>query len=247
MIDVIERFWVLGGERFDLGTAALVRHRDGHPLGTFLSAVRADSVEGTDALLARADELVDGGCRHVRMDADTPPAVEAALVMAGWTPEHQLQLVLPADLAVEPARHPPRPVRDDDWPQIEALFRLDHLEEDARAGRPARPTAATAAAIALRRALTPAVGYFAVERAGELVAVIAAWAGDGTGVIEDVFVRADARGAGVATDLLRFAVGHARTAGAGPVMIGADPDDTVKQLYARFGFRPTAVTRGWIR
>jgi GNAT superfamily N-acetyltransferase len=110
-----------------------------------------------------------------------------------------------------------------------------------------RPAAATAAAVALRRALTPAVEYFAVERAGELVAVIAGWPGPGTGVIEDVFVREDARGAGLGTDLLRFLVGHLRTAGAGAVLIGADPEDTVKHLYVRFGFRPAAVARGWLR
>jgi GNAT superfamily N-acetyltransferase len=66
-------------------------------------------------------------------------------------------------------------------------------------------------------------------------------------MIEDVFVRDDVRGTGTATDLLRFLVGHLRAAGAGAVLIGADPEDTVKHLYVRFGFRPTAVTRGWVR
>jgi hypothetical protein len=45
--------------------------------------------------------------------------------------------------------------------------------------------------------------------------------------------------------MLRFAIGTARERGAGPVVIGAEVDDTPKRLYARFGFRPTAVTRSY--
>lgn len=75
---------------------------------------------------------------------------------------------------------------------------------------------------------------------------IAAWPGDdGIGLIEDVFVHPRHRRTGVATDLLRHAVGHARARGAGPVVIGAEVGDTPKHLYARFGFQPVAVARSY--
>lgn len=61
----------------------------------------------------------------------------------------------------------------------------------------------------------------------------------------DVFVHPDHRGHRVATGLLGLAVGRARGRGAGPVLIGAEPGDTPKRLYAALGFRPTAVTRSW--
>jgi GNAT superfamily N-acetyltransferase len=64
----------------------------------------------------------------------------------------------------------------------------------------------------------------------------------GLAMIEDVFVDPDARGAGIATQMLRFAVTAARAAGAGRVLIGAGVDDTPKRLYARFGVEPIAVT-----
>ena len=68
---------------------------------------------------------------------------------------------------------------------------------------------------------------------------------DGAAVIEDVFVHPDARGEGIATEMLRVAIGITREHAPGPVVIGADVDDTPKHLYARFGFRPTAVTRSY--
>ncbi len=80
-----------------------------------------------------------------------------------------------------------RYVRNDaGWCEIETLFRLDHIEEDARAGRPERPVAETRSAVLLRR-------------------------------------------------------------GSGPVLIGAEVDDTPKHLYARFGFRAIALTRSFSR
>ncbi|MCO1658026.1 GNAT family N-acetyltransferase [Pseudonocardia humida] len=251
VLDVSERFWSSGGERLDVDGAVLVRNpaAPGHPSGTFLTAVRTGSAEQLDRVLARCHDLVEGGCRRVVVDAATPPVVAAHLAVEDWTPTTQLHLVLPATAAVPAAGIAPRPLStDEDWARATELFRADHLEEDARHVRSARPAAATAAAVALRRSLTPAATWFAVERDGGFVAMVAAWAGDGgTGVVEDVFVRPDARHAGLARELLRFAVGQARAGGAGPVLIGAETDDTPKHLYARFGFRPAAVGHSWVR
>jgi GNAT superfamily N-acetyltransferase len=102
--------------------------------------------------------------------------------------------------------------------------------------------------VALRRGLGPSVTYLLAERCGEVAGCIASWPGEGgIGVIEDVFVHPGHRRLGVATDLLRHAVTHARGHGAGPILIGSEVDDTPKHLYAGFGFRPVAVSRSYSR
>jgi GNAT superfamily N-acetyltransferase len=245
-----QRFWSLGGERLDVGDAVLVRHQEAltNPLGTFATALRSTTSRAVAATLARCDDLVDGGCRRVLIDPDTPAAVEAHLAAEDWRLEPQLQLVLPATAGPGSTNLNPRPVRDDaDWQRLTELFRLDHLEEDAKAGRRPRPATETLAAVALRRALTPQAEYFTVERTGIPLAFFGVWVDDRIGLIEDVFVRSDARLQGLASDMLRFAVGHVRAAGAGPVTIAAEVRDTPKHLYARLGFQPVAVTRSWLR
>jgi GNAT superfamily N-acetyltransferase len=233
------RFWSHGGEVSDLNGATAVRNAaaPGHPLGTFLCELRT----------AEIAPLLTEPFRRVLVDADTPPAAEAHLVLHGWRLDVQLHLVLPPDAAVEPPASAVRPVVDDAaWAEVRRLFRIDHLEEDARHGRPARPDAATAAAVALRHSLGPGVEYLLAERGGEVAGCVATWPGeDEIGVVEDVFVHPGHRHRGVATELLRHAVTRARQRGASCVAIGAEADDTPKNLYARFGFRPVAVARSY--
>ena len=198
-------------------------------------------------MLAEASQRTGVSLRRVLVDPDTPPAAEARLALHDWQLDVQLHLVLPAAIAVEAPALQVRPVVDDaGWTEVHRLFRLDHLEEDARLGRPARPEEATAAAVALRRSLGPAVTYLLAKRSGEVAGCVALWPGDaGIGVVEDVFVHPRHRRTGVATDLLRHAVTDARARGAGPIVIGAEVADTPKHLYARFGFRPVAVARSY--
>lgn len=245
------RFWSLGAGVHALDGATAIRSptAPGHPLGTFLCEVRIADPSGVLAGFARR---TGGPCRRVLVDADTPPAAEAHLALHGWRLDVQLQLVLPAAAPVDAPNGPVRRVVDDaGWEHVYRLFRIDHREEDARLGRPARPEEETASAVALRRGLGPAVTYLLAERDGDVAGCIAAWPGDGgagmvAGMVEDVFVHPDHRGRGVARDLLRHAVAHARSHGAGPVVIGAEVDDTPKHLYARFGFQPVAVTRSYV-
>ncbi|TQM15498.1 GNAT family N-acetyltransferase [Pseudonocardia kunmingensis] len=238
------RFWSLGADVLDLGGATAVRSpaAPGHPLGTFLCEVRTAEPAGALVEFARRTRTP---CPRVLVDPDTPPAAEAHLALHGWRLDVVLQLVLPAGTAVGAPAGPVRPVTDDaGWAHVQRLFRIDHLEEDTRLDRPARSAEDTAAAVALRRRL--GVAYLLAERSGEVAGCIASWPGDeGVGMIEDVFVHPDHRRLGVATDLLRHAVGHARAHGAGPVLIGAEVDDTPKHLYARFGFRPATVARSY--
>ncbi len=242
------RFRSLGGDRIDLGRALVVRHPADDLAGSFATGLRAAPGE-VAALLARCAEHLPGGCRRVLVDADTPPAVEAHLALEDWWLDTRVDLVLPPSLVPPAPTRPLHPVVGDaDWARLATLLRQCHLEVDARSGRRTRPEAATAGSVALRRSMTPEAGWFAVEQGGEFVAMIGSWPGDhGVGVVADVYVRADVRRAGMAHDLLRFAVGHVRAGGAGPVLAIADTRGTPKYLYNRFGFEPTALTRLWTR
>ncbi len=46
---------------------------------------------------------------------------------------------------------------------------------------------------------------------------------------------------------LAHAVDDARSRGAGPVVIGAEVNDTPKEMYAALGFQPVCITRGWLK
>ena len=236
---VMRRFWSLGSDVLPLDGATAVRNRSApeHPLGTFLCELRTADVA----------PLLTEPFRRVLVDPETPPAAEAYLALHDWRLDVQLHLALPESAPIAVPTSAVRPVVDDaGWSEIHRLFRIDHLEEDARLGRPVRSEGTTADAVALRRSLGPGVTYLLAERSGEVAGCIAYWPGeDRTGLVEDIFVEPRHRGAGVATDLLRHAVRNARDRGAGAVVIGAEVGDTPKHLYARFGFRPVAVARSY--
>lgn len=239
----VQGFWSLGARVRELRGGAVLRNdaAPDHPLGNFLFRVRARSEAELDALLVQA-----APCRRIVLDRETPSVVEARLVLDDWTPDRVLQLVLPRSAAVPAPAERPRRVDDADWQAVLDLFRIDHLEEDERMQRTPRSVDETRSAVLLRRSLGPSVDYFLAGAYGRAIGCIAVGVGDdGIALIEDVFVHPDERGRGVATEMLRFAVQHARSRGAGPVIIGADADDTPKRLYARLGFRPTSVVRSY--
>lgn len=247
----VQRFWALGGAVVSHQHHREVRHGTApdQPLGNFTCGVRGGPA-ATAELLRTAATASHPSSRRVLVDRATPAAVEASLVLDGWRLERQLELVLPADVPVaSPAEPNVLPVQsDEDWAAVAELFRVDHLEEDAKAGRDPRPTAVTASAVALRRAQAPAVERFLAIDHERVVGCIAVWPGDeGVGLVEDVFVLPDARGAAVATAMLQHAVHRARLLGAEEIVIGADPEDTPKRLYARFGFEPAVVRHSYVR
>ncbi len=242
-------FWSLGAKVTAHDGYEVVRHpaAPGHPLGDFIR--RVHDVSAANDIVARRPEAPPLPARMV-IDAETPRAVEAILALNDWAPESLLLLELPAAMSVpEPQGLDIRSVDDEEgWREIERLFRIDHLEEDDRHGAPPRPPEQTHAAIALRRSLGPQVNYLLAERERAVIGTIAVWVGDnGIGIIEDVFVHPDARGTGVATQMLRHAVAHARGRSADSILIGAETDDTPKHLYRKFGFRPVAVQRSYFR
>ncbi|MHC1560945.1 N-acetyltransferase family protein [Actinomycetospora sp. C-140] len=240
--DVVTDYWSLGAEVDDLGDAVLV-HRPGLPRSTFLHRLRPRGVEELDSALDAARTIAQ--VPQIVLDPDTPPFVEAELVVRGWRVDTSVQLVLPPRVPGPAPDGPVRPAADADRDTLRALFRADHLETDRRSGRAPRSEERTDATVEERWALGPSVHWFVADDGEGPVGFFASWAGGarGTGVVEDLFVREDRRGRGYARALIGAAVADARVGGAGPVVIGADPSDTPMTWYARLGFRPTVILR----
>jgi ribosomal protein S18 acetylase RimI-like enzyme len=68
---------------------------------------------------------------------------------------------------------------------------------------------------------------------------------DAMAQVEALFVDPAYRHRGLATALIHHCVRACRKAGAGPVVIVADPTDTPKHMYAAMGFRPVAIKRDY--
>ena len=249
LVRTVIGFWSLGGVTVQHEHFCEVSHPTvpEHPLGNFAYRVRHDAGAALRALVGAEGTPPTAARRRVIIDDGAPAQLEPLLTLHDWQLERQLQLVLPSTAHVDAPTSTVRPVGDDaDWATISDLFRRDHLEEDARRGNPPRSPAETEAAVALRRSLGSEVEYLLTEQDNRFIGCIGIWVSDErVGLIEDVFVRAEARGAGVATDLLRHAVSHGRRRGAREIIVGAEIEDTPKHLYARFGFEPAAVLRSF--
>ncbi len=220
--------------------------------------VRARSDAEIDDLLAAMDQTYDGMAhRQMVSDIDTPDRVEARLALDGWGLEPVLQHLLTGPLRLDRARPTGsaslsiRAVKtDEDWASMEVLTRLDHLEEQAEQGRAERDEALTRDMVEHRREKAPTVQAFLAEVDGTDVGMFSSMPPPPDqpariGLVEDLFVRPEWRRRGVAVALIAHCVDDARARGADGVIIGSDPDDWPKQLYARLGFVPWWVQRWW--
>jgi len=216
-------------------------------------SARAAIPEEIDELLDRIEELY-GATDHRRIvaDLDTPDTLEARLALDGWQLDTTLQHLLTGDLP-EPgpttAGLTLRPVAsDEDWADLVAVTRLDHLEEAEKQGREPWPEALTEQMVGHRRLKAPEMQPWLASIDGEAVGMFSSMPGDnGFGLVEDLFVDPSARGKGVALALIARATADSRERGAGPVIIGSLPNDWPKRLYARLGFRPMFLERHWDR
>jgi ribosomal protein S18 acetylase RimI-like enzyme len=215
-----------------------------------VSGLRTGTAAAFDAVLARAEEVFAGAAhRFFLLDPLTPAHVEARLVHEGYEGSAELALVLEGELR---ARPDPVAIRladgDADWRSLHALQRLDDEERCKRRGLPLYAEDVTRGLVERRRAKAPAVRTWIAEVERRSVGYLSSWPGqDGIGKVEDLFVHPSERRRGVATALLDRGVSDARARGAAAVLIGADPSDTPRHLYARLGFRPLCVLRGYLR
>ena len=92
------------------------------------------------------------------------------------------------------------------------------------------------------------VTFWLAMTEGSAAGFFASWPGEnGVGQVEDLYVQPQYRHRGIATALIAHCVDDTRARGAGPVVIGADPEDTPKQMYAALGFKPAFLRRSYLR
>jgi GNAT superfamily N-acetyltransferase len=251
-IDVDEANRSLGAETFTACRATFVRSRALpiiHDLN-HVADVRADDPATIDALMARIDaEFAGYRHRQVVVDADTPPAFVARLVLDGYDDvESSLVMLLEGELRGAARPQAIRPITTEpDWTVYARLKRLDWAERAARLGLGPLPEVGEGL-IATSRAKVPPLRYWLALVDGEPRGFFSSWEGPaGVGQVEDLFVEKPWRHRGLATALIHHAVADARRAGGGPIVIIADATDTPKRMYAAMGFRPVAVVTKYTR
>jgi GNAT superfamily N-acetyltransferase len=247
--ETLEGYYELGCELRDDPLARFVRKVDAPRIYdvNFARSVRAGTASEMETVLEAADEFFAGLPHRVfHIDPWTPPAFEARLVLDDFEFEDEIQLLLEGELDL--ARDPP-PVEmrlvesDEDWSTIRRLTRLDHEEQARRDVHPLWDEEVTTEMVATKRAKAPELRFWLARAGGADCAFLSSWPGvDGIGKVEDLFTHPDHRHRGIATALIVHCVGDARERGAGPVLIGALPNDTPMRMYAAMGFRPFCVT-----
>jgi GNAT superfamily N-acetyltransferase len=216
------------------------------------SRVRAETDGEIDEVLARADELY-AALRHrkVMIDPDTPAAFEARLVLEGYQPRTHVELVLDGDLRATPpaAAVELRLVEsEDDWRSLTELWRLDSEEEAAKGQHEPWAAGVAEQMVAAKRIKAPDLRFWLAHVDGTDAAFFSSWPGhDGLGIVEDLFTRPEFRHRGLASALIAHSVADARERGAGPVAISARTNDTPKHMYAAMGFRPSGISRTYLR
>jgi GNAT superfamily N-acetyltransferase len=243
-------FLALGHEVFDADGARFVRDRSLPRIydANYVSHVRVAEPDAVERLLARVDrEFPHTQHRQFLLDASTPPAVEAALLLRGY--EHSAALVLLLEGALEGGArvHDVRPIASEaGWA---AYGRLKQRDWDERAARLGVRDASGVGADMFRehRAKVPPAQYWLAWLDGAARGFLASWPGnEGVGQVEDLYVEPEVRHRGLATALLHRGVADCRSRGADPVAIVADATDTPKHMYAAMGFRPAAVVHKYL-
>lgn len=248
---VNEAQFALGNECFEADGARFIRNiaepdiRDAN----HVSHITASTPREIERLLARVEvEFDHAPARAYHCDVATPPEFEARLSLEGFTTRSALVSVLEGALIGEAKPFDIRPVDDDGtWRQFESLHALDWRETRARLGQEELPGAGHAMA-RTRRAKCPPARYYLGYIDGAPRGYFSTLPGlQGMAQVEDLFVDPAFRHRGLATALLHHCVRTCREAGAGPIVIVADPDDTPKRMYAAMGFGPVAVKRDYWR
>jgi len=246
-------YFALGNESFERAGGLFVRNLD---CPTIYDANQVAVVRGVeppgqiDALLAEAEQVCSvSGHRKLRCDPLTPPVFEARLVADGYAVTSELHMLLEDELRTRPREAQLRPVEsDEDWATLERLTRLDHEETCRRRRVPLYPEGVTREMVATRRAKAPSLRFWLAREDGTDCAFLSAWPGiDGVGQVESLFTHPEFRRRGLATALICRCVEDARERGAGPILIGAEPEDTPKAMYAALGFRPILVVREYLK
>lgn len=243
---VLREYMRLGNKVTDVAGASFVENRKTRRRydANHVDSIRCSEPAEIDALIACAlDNYGDLG--HLRFDCDpeTPPQFVARVALEGYTSVGVVQLLLDGELRASPKAFEITAVDSDaDWVEYDRLQTLNWQESAAKDGRPFDPTLMVEFTNS-HRAKTPAVRYFLAWAEGRPRAHFSSWPGvGGIGLVEELFTEQEYRHRGLATALIVHCVADARERGAGPVIIGADVNDTPRHMYAALGFRPLMVT-----
>jgi GNAT superfamily N-acetyltransferase len=246
--ETLEGYYDLGCQVRDEPLARYVRKLDAPRIYNvnFAAFVRAGTRDEIASVLDRANDLFDGLPHRVfHIDPWTPPAFEAQLMLDGFEFEDELQLLLEGPLSPlgELPRIDIRLVESDaDWAVVRRLARLDHEEQARRDVHPLWDEDVTSQMVVTKRAKAPDLRFCLARADGVDCAFLSSWPGaNGVGKVEDLFTHPEFRHRGIASALIVHCVGDARERGAGPVLIGALPNDTPMRMYAEMGFRPFCV------
>lgn len=250
--DTYQAYFALGNEWGDERLLCFVRNRGAANVydANHVARVSAATPAEIELVLERSATLFEGfGHLCFHLDPFTPAAFESRLCLEGYEEDATLQMVLMGELRAEPPRIEIRRARSDaDWEAVRELTGLDHDEQARLQGRAPYAKELAEAMTSVRRAKQPALRFWLAREDGVDCGFFSSLPGDnGVGMVEDLFTHPDFRRRGIATALVARAVADARERGAGQLLIGARPDDTPKQLYARLGFEPLCVTRNYLR
>lgn len=203
--------------------------------------VRTDEA-GVDELLGAVDaELCARGHRaSIRLDPlSVPPSLDARLALEGWECEEGIVMTLEGEL-----RRDTREIRirqldsEAEW----AAYLSLKLSDD---GAPWVRTVGQQWVDTMRRK-RPRVRTWLASRGGSPIGFFSEFVEGGLGLLEDLYVHPAARLRGIATMLVAHCVCEARQRGAQAVFLTARAADTPKQMYAKLGFRPVAITQHWL-
>ncbi len=231
-IRVNSELLAFGNERFEIDGATLVRNRAIPAIrdANHVTNVTASTAPEIDRLLERVDkEYEDFPHRRFDLDFTVPPELEARLAFEGYARFEALVMVLEGELVGSTSPHEIRLVSSEsEWSALATLKSVENLQE--------------------AKSKSPPVRWWLAYIDCQAVAYFSSWGGiDGVGQVEDLYTHPDYRHQGFATALIHRCVGDSREQGAGPVVIGADADDTPKNMYAAMGFRPVAVKREYLK
>lgn len=188
------------------------------------------------------------GLDVVVVDALTPPAVEAALALAGFTAQVTvIELLARGTVA---SSHPlptvlTERVGEANWPVFVDLVDRDQ-HEGKRTGE--RDEGVSAGLIDGMQRRQETCDYWLLRTHDAAVGYgMTAACPNGLGLIESLFTLPEHRGRGLMSAFITAAAARLRGGGCDGVFLDAHAHDTPKHLYARLGFTPVALTRTWVR
>lgn len=212
--------------------------------------VTAQTEREIDAVFAAMDQhLGHTRWRMIHTDCFTPDAFLARLALDDFEEKPvTIQMALQGDLTGRGAPIELRPVTcNADWDALLQLVLTDHAEGRRTNGRDVSPEI-SAGIVAGYRVKSGAFHFHFAVRDGIPIAYGGyAIAPNGAGMIEDLFTLQSARRQGVATAMIDVFTHRLRSAGCHTIFLGALATERPKHLYARLGFHPVTLARGWVR